>query len=71
MKSSEYRKKLHESGDRELTQMLKEERQALYNARQRMSMKQQENPREIRERRKNIARILTVAHERELKAAKD
>lgn len=71
MKSSEFRKKLHESGDRELAQILKEERQALYNARQRMSMKQQENPREIRERRKNIARVLTVVHARDLKAAKE
>jgi len=51
--------------------MLKEERQALYNARQRMSLKQQENPREIRERRKNIARILTAMRARELQAAEE
>jgi len=71
VKSSEFRKKVHEASRGELSQMLKEERQALYNARQRMSLKQQENPREIRERRKNIARILTAMRARELQAAEE
>lgn len=62
---------MHEASRGELSQMLKEERQALYNARQRMSLKQQENPREIRERRKNIARILTAMRARELQAAEE
>jgi len=71
VKSSEFRKKLQEVGGNELNDMLNEERQALYNARQRMSLKQQENPREIRERRKNIARILTTLHARKLQETKE
>jgi len=71
VKTSEFKKKAHEASERELMQMLKEERQALYNARQRVSLKQQENPKEIRLRRKNVARLLTIQRVRELKAAKE
>jgi len=71
VKRSEFKRKVMEASDQELAQMLKEERLALYNARQRMSLKQQENPKEMHERRKNIARILTVMRARELKAAKE
>ena len=46
--------------------MLKDERKSLFTLRQSMSSKQLDNPRRIREARKNIARILTIMTEREI-----
>jgi len=63
---TEKRRQIKEGSERELEQMLKDERKALFNLRHSASTKQLENPRRIREGRKNIARILTVMREREI-----
>lgn len=52
----------------ELREQLSKERQELFNLRFRAATQQLENPRRIREVRKNIARILTILHEREQQA---
>jgi large subunit ribosomal protein L29 len=46
--------------------MLKDERKSLFTLRHDQAAKQLENPRRIREARKNIARILTLTREREI-----
>ena len=63
---TEKRRQIKESNPRELEQMLKDERKALFTLRHDMSAKRLDNPRRIREARKNIARILTVLREREI-----
>ena len=63
---TEKRRHVKESSPRELDQMLKDERKALFTLRHDMSTKQLDNPRRIREARKSIARILTILREREI-----
>ncbi len=53
----------------ELREQLAKDRQELFNLRFRAATQQIENPRRFREVRKNIARILTILHEREAQAA--
>ena len=48
----------------ELQEQLEEDRQELFNLRFQASTQQLENPRRMREVRKNIARILTILSER-------
>ena len=48
----------------ELQEQLEEDRQELFNLRFQSSTQQVENPRRMREVRKNIARILTILSER-------
>jgi large subunit ribosomal protein L29 len=63
---TEKRRQIKESNPREIEQMLTDERKSLFTLRQSMSSKQLDNPRRIREARKNIARILTIMREREI-----
>ncbi|MDO8683606.1 MAG: 50S ribosomal protein L29 [Armatimonadota bacterium] len=66
MRLTEKRRQVKESNERELEQMIKDERKALFTLRHDMSAKQLDNPRRIREARKNIARVLTILREREI-----
>lgn len=70
MRLAQHREQLRQSSSAELTRMLQEERKSLFMSRKDSATKQLENPRKIREIRKNIARILTVLRERELESAK-
>jgi large subunit ribosomal protein L29 len=63
---TEKRRQVKESNEQELDHMLQEERKALFTLRHDAAAKQLENPRRIREARKNIARILTIKREREI-----
>jgi large subunit ribosomal protein L29 len=63
---TERRRQVRESSEQELDHQLQEERKALFTLRHDASAKQLENPRRIREARKNIARILTIKREREI-----
>jgi len=49
----------------ELQEQLEKDRQELFNLRFQASTQQLENPRRIREVRKNIARILTILSQRD------
>ncbi|NIM05700.1 MAG: 50S ribosomal protein L29 [Armatimonadetes bacterium] len=69
MKLAQYRKQIRQSSTAELQRMLEEERKNLFISRRDSATKQLENPRKIRDIRKNIARILTVLRERELETA--
>lgn len=69
MKLAQYRKQIRQSSTAELQRMLEEERKNLFISRRDSATKQLENPRRIREIRKNIARILTILRERELETA--
>jgi len=51
----------------ELSKKLKEEKEELFNLRFQHSMKQLDNPMKLVETKKEIARILTVLREKELK----
>jgi len=53
----------------ELREQLEQDRQELFNLRFQASSRQLENPRRIREVRKNIARILTILSQREPREA--
>jgi large subunit ribosomal protein L29 len=50
--------------------MLQEERKNLFMARRDSATKQLENPRRMRQVRKNIARILTFIRQKEVESAK-
>lgn len=56
---------LREMTTHELQEQLERDRQEQFNLRFRASTQQIENPRRLREVRKNIARILTLLRERE------
>jgi large subunit ribosomal protein L29 len=56
---------LKEMTAQELREQLEKDRQEQFNLRFQAATQQLENPRRIREVRKNIARILTILHERE------
>jgi large subunit ribosomal protein L29 len=49
----------------ELQEQLEKDRQELFNLRFQASTQQLDNPRRVREVRKNIARLLTIQDERE------
>lgn len=51
----------------ELQEQLEKDRQELFNLRFQAATQQLENPRRVREVRKNVARILTILSERGLK----
>jgi len=55
---------LREMTEVELLEQLERDRQELFNLRFRGATQQVENPRRVREVRKNIARILTLLQER-------
>jgi large subunit ribosomal protein L29 len=63
---TEKRRHVKESSEQELANQLQEERKTLFTLRHDASAKQLDNPRRIREARKNIARILTILREREI-----
>lgn len=71
MRQSGFKRQLQSSTNKELENLLKEERKNLYGLRQQIAMKQLSNPLAIRESRKRIARILTIVRERELKESKE
>lgn len=53
----------------QLREQLEADRQEIFNLRFQAATQQLENPRRIREVRRNIARILTLLHEQEAKQA--
>lgn len=70
MKLAQHRKQVRESSEADLKRMLEEERKNLFMVRRDSATKQMEDTKKIRQIRKNIARILTVMHERESAEAK-
>ena len=70
MKRAQRRKDLRESSRPEMERMLQEERKNLFMSRRDVATKQLDNPKKIKESRKNIARILTIMREQELAAEK-
>ncbi len=60
---------LREMTSQELREQLEKDRQELFNLRFQAATQQLDNPRRSREVRKNIARILTLLHERESQLA--
>lgn len=56
---------LRQMNDYELREQLERNRQELFNLRFQAATQQLDNPRRIREVRKDIARILTILQERE------
>jgi len=60
---------LREMTSAEMREQLAKDRQELFNLRFRAATQQVENPRRTREVRKNIARILTLLHQREAQQA--
>ncbi len=66
VKSSNFNRKLQESGEVELEQQLAQERENLYKLRQQLALKQLDNPKAVTTARKNIARILTEIRAREM-----
>lgn len=69
MKLSQLKKQLSESSTAELERLLQEERRNLFMARRDSATKQLENPKQIKQFRKNIARILTLLGERSRESA--
>lgn len=70
MKQSEFVKKMKETGDIELENMLKQQHKSLYEMRQQIALKQLDNPQAINNAKKNVARILTEMKARKVKAGK-
>lgn len=70
MRLAQHKEQLRQSSDTDLERMLHEERKDLFMSRRDSATKQLENPRKIRQIRKNIARILTLVKEREMESAK-
>lgn len=70
MRLAQHREQLRQSSVPELERMLQEERKNLFMGRRDAATKQLENPKKIRQVRKNIARILTIITEREMESAK-
>jgi len=69
MKLSQLKKQLSESSTAELERLLQEERRNLFMARRDSATKQLENPKQIKQIKKNIARILTLLGERSRESA--
>lgn len=70
MKLAQHREQLRSSTGPELERMLAEERKNLFMGRKDSATKTLENPKKIRQTRKNIARILTIISERQRESAK-
>ena len=66
MKTSE----INELTDKEIAERIEAERLQLVNLRMNHSISELENPMQIKQTRKNIARLLTVQRQRELKQNK-
>ena len=62
--------KIRDLDDQELTAQVKEMREQTFRLRFQMSMGQTDGLKKVRNMRKDIARILTVQRERQLKAEK-
>lgn len=60
---------LREMTTHELLEQLERDRQEQFNLRFQAATQQLENPRRLREVRRNIARILTILHQRERQGA--
>ena len=71
MRQSEFRGKVREASENELTTILKQERENLYKMRQQIALKQLDNPHAITNARKNVARVLCEMRVREIKAGKE
>lgn len=69
MKLGQLRDQIRQSSTPELERMLGEERKSLFMNLRDSASKQLENPRKIRQTRKNIARILTFLGQRERESA--
>ncbi|MCL6629372.1 MAG: 50S ribosomal protein L29 [Armatimonadetes bacterium] len=69
MKLSQLKKQLSKSSTAELERLLQEERRNLFMARRDSATKQLENPKQIKQIKKNIARILTLLGERSRESA--
>lgn len=69
MKLAQSREQLRGNSTPEIMRALEEERKSLFMSQRDAMTRQSENPKKIRQIRKNIARILTILRERELEAA--
>jgi large subunit ribosomal protein L29 len=69
MKLNQNKQQLRQSSESDLKNMLAEERKNLFMGRRDSVTRQLENPKRIKQIRKNIARILTIMRERELESA--
>lgn len=67
---NDFKKSLAGASEGELNAKLNEERSNLYKLRQRLALKQQDNPLAVRLTRKNIARLQTALRQQEIKAGK-
>lgn len=68
MRYSEFNRQVKEASEIELENMLTRERKGLYDLRQRIALKQLDNPHAIKNARKNVARIQTEMRARQIKA---
>ncbi|UCC72457.1 MAG: 50S ribosomal protein L29 [Gemmatimonadota bacterium] len=62
---------IREMGDADIEQRLEELSNELFNLRMKSAYEEIENPMRIRKLRRDIARLKTIRHERELQAARD
>lgn len=69
MKLAQNSEQLRQNSEAELKHALDEERKNLFMSRRDSVTRQLENPKRIKQIRKNIARILTLMRERELQSA--
>ena len=69
MKLAQSREQLRQNSTAEIERVLEEERKSLFMSLRDSVTRRSENPKKIRQIRKNIARILTILRERELESA--
>ena len=69
MKLAQSREQLRQNSTAEVERVLEEERKSLFMSQRDSVTRRSENPKKIRQIRKNIARILTILRERELESA--
>lgn len=69
MKLAQSREQLRQNSTAEMERVLEEERKSLFMSQRDSVTRRSENPKKIRQIRKNIARILTILRERELESA--
>ena len=69
MKLAQSREQLRQNSTAEIERVLEEERKSLFMSQRDSVTRRSENPKKIRQIRKNIARILTILRERELESA--
>ncbi len=70
MRLAQFKENLRQSSPADLDRMLQDERKNLFMSRKDSAMKQLENPKRIKQVRKNIARILGAIRTHELESAK-